>query len=324
MISQTNTVGIVMPSIRIAAAWVLAGAFLSGQVLAISPELQRGEEGWFWYKDPKEKKPKPLPPAPPPAEAVAPEKPPEPPKLFSVKWLGKNLDSLREKAIDEPTDDNLKNYLYAQRAMMDKSDRFATRAMEVVQADPLLDERNRFPVSSFATNYLMNTAYEAKQKALANLSTRGGLWFFFDTSCRYCIIQQAAISNLVKEMGFAVLNVSMDGKGLPGMKDFVVDSGQYAKFDLKLLPAVVYAVPPQTYMVISQGALSTDDIKTRLLAYGKAGGMISKELEREIFLMDKGVLTTEDIKEIESKGVDPNDPGSWVKYLRKQLEGRYK
>lgn len=311
-----------MARFRIVAAWILAGAVMSGQAMAISPELQRGEEGWFWYKDPKEKKPTPPPPPPEPAPPAQPALP-EPPKLLSTKWLQQNLDKLREKAIDDPTEDNLKNYLYAQRVMMDKSDQFARKAMEVVESDPLLDERNRYPVANFAMNYLQGTSYKAKSEALKILSEKGGLWFFFDTSCRFCVIQQTALANLQNEFNFTMLNVSMDGKGLNGMKDYVTDRGQYKEFGLKLLPAVVYAVPPKTFMVISQGALSTDDIKTRLLAYGKKGGLIPPELEREIFIMERGLLKPEDMKELEEKGVNPDDPGTWIEYLRKKIEGKY-
>lgn len=305
-------------------------AFVAAISVAATPawpldgEILRKEEGWWWYKDPKEKKAPPPPPPPKPVQPAPAEAPPkqEKPALFSVDWLSANLETLRKKAIDDPTDDNVSNYLYAQRVMMDKADNFQRKASQVVQKDPLLDERNRYPVSSFALNYLQGTEYEAKRQALQILAQKGGLWFFFDTSCRFCVIQKTAVDNIQKELNFTTLNVSMDGKALEGMKSFVKDQGQYEGFNLTLLPALVYAVPPDKFMVISQGAIAMDDIKTRLLAYGKEAGLIPENLKREIFVMDRGLLSTDDMK-IEGKDVDADDPGTWVKYLRKQLEGRY-
>lgn len=304
----------------------LAGSVLAGQAMAISPEIQRKSEGWWWYKDPKEKPPKPkeeTPPPPPPAPAPEAPKAIETPKLMSVEWLRKNLEVLREKAIDDPTDDNVKNYLYAQRVMMDKAEQFSRKAIDVAQNDPLLDERNRFPVSNYAMSYLQRSAHKAREKALKELAAKGGIWFFYDTSCRFCMIQMAAVDGIKKAHGFSVLNISMDGKGLAGMDKYVRDKGHFKEFGLTLVPSVVFAVPPRKFMVLSQGALAGEDLEKRLLAYAKTEGLISKDLEKEIFLMDRGLLTTEDMKDLEAKGVNPEDPSSWVKYLREQLGRRY-
>jgi len=59
----------------------------------------RKAEGWFFYKDPTEKKEKveEVPPPAPPVKApdATPAEPKAPP-LFSVDWIAKNLEELRK------------------------------------------------------------------------------------------------------------------------------------------------------------------------------------------------------------------------------------
>jgi conjugal transfer pilus assembly protein TraF len=91
------------------------------------PFFQGKEEGWFWYKDPKER-PVQLPPK---SMLPLPAKPKETEPL-SVEWLKKQMPVLLDRAIDNPTRENVEAYLYAQRLAMDKSQRFAEMSQRVV------------------------------------------------------------------------------------------------------------------------------------------------------------------------------------------------
>ena len=87
---------------------------------AEQPFFQGKEEGWFWYKDPKD-----LPveaPTNPPLQAPAKSKAPA---SLSVEWLRKQMPVLLDQAIDSPTRENVEAYLYAQRLALDKSQRFS-------------------------------------------------------------------------------------------------------------------------------------------------------------------------------------------------------
>ena len=98
------------------------------------PFYQRGQEGWFWYRV-----------IPEPAEAEEQIKPEsgvmEPTKdelkLFSAAWFREHMQSFMDKAIDEPTNENVRAYLYLQRVMMDKGSLFADVSQQVVMGDPV-------------------------------------------------------------------------------------------------------------------------------------------------------------------------------------------
>lgn len=301
---------------------------------------ERKSEGWYWYQDPKEKlKPEPEQPLPP-KKTEAPPLPPSEPKKeapvhkkveiqtaespFSVKWFQKNLDELREIAINDPTEENVSNYLYAQRVMFDKAETFSDVAAYVSKTDPFLDENNRFPFSNAASFYVMAERGKAKDKALAALSQKTALWFFFSSRCpSFCAIQYETIKGIAKSRGFLVKNVSLDGVPLEGMKDFATDQGQFASFGLAMTPSVVMVSPPNTIAIVSQGALAQSELEDRILLAGTHYKLLPEDISKEINLFERGRMRAEDLNDLKKRGIDPDDPKSWVTYLRQTLKGRY-
>lgn len=287
------------------------------------------EEGFFFYKDPreKEKKPEQAPPPPPPPEQA----PPEPPKAekkpedvpFSVAWLRKNLEKLRDLAIDNPSNDNIANYLYANRVMLDKADTFSDKAMEVAQTDPFLDENNRVPIASAMNNWVMGNRLKAKDELLKHLSTKAGLWFFFDSKCKWCAAQYESVKKFGKQHNFLVRNISLDGRPLPGMDQWVPDQGQFKRIGLTLSPSVVVAVPPTTMLIVSQGMTSIQGLEERTLMAASAHKVLPADLRRDYDIYERGRLTDDDLNEKKLPDLDPNDPKAWVQYLRDALKGRY-
>ena len=130
----------------------------SGQVTAGGTSFLDGkEEGWFWKKTPpeppEEMEPEPTVaktdkaedqdkqmPVPEPSVTVAVE---EGPEAFTVAWYRENVQKLRDRAIDDPTQENVRAYYLAQRIMLDKASRFTDMARLVTSTDPLIDESSR-------------------------------------------------------------------------------------------------------------------------------------------------------------------------------------
>ncbi|MCX7100910.1 MAG: conjugal transfer protein TraF, partial [Methylobacter sp.] len=114
------------------------------------------ERGWFWYEEPvldeDVAEPEPLLPEPPPIQEKKaepePAKPPEA-KPLSAEWFRKNMEKYRDKAIDEPTPQNVSAYMYLQRVMLDKAEKFTEVSQQVVMSDPVLDENSRRPIATF-------------------------------------------------------------------------------------------------------------------------------------------------------------------------------
>lgn len=326
-----------MNSIWSRAAFVLLGSLLLAHAsMGEDRFIERKAEGYFWYDDPVD------PPPPKKGKPVAkkeepkkeePKKEEQPksvavevkgPPAFSVKWVQENIERLREVAIDNPTDANVAAYLYAQRVMMDKAEGFATAVQRVAKTDPVLDENNRFPVASAMRMAALTRVEKKKEEALKSLSALGGIFYFFDSKCHFCITQKPVVEHVAKNYGFTVKYVSVDGGQIEGITNALRDNGQARALELKVFPSLVYAIPSQNkWVVLSQGLLSGDAIDARLLLAGETQGLLSKDMLGEIDPLRKGLLTAEDLKAQKDLDEMAKDPEKWVKFLRKTIADKY-
>lgn len=274
------------------------------------------DTGWYWYEKDKAPAPKKSMEQVPPVAggSGSPSKSP-----FSVAWLREMMPKLLDKAIDEPTPENLQAYLYVQRVYLDKSQRYAEAAQQTVFSEPLLDENNRMPVASYGKDKYIDEQNKAKDDALRLIAKeKAGLFVFFDSKCKFCVSQFAIVEMLVKKYGFIANYISMDGKGLPGMKRWVPDNGISKKLEVKIYPTTVLAAPPNTFLVVSQGVMTRDDLSRRILVASEQAKLIPAGMVKNINPQDAGVLTTEDLKDGAT-----DDPAQLVKNIKEKLKNRY-
>ena len=256
-------------------------ALLPTAAAALSGFYLRGEEGWFWYEREPELQDEPE-PSPPAAPTPAPPEPtPDtassaPPPLSSA-WLRERLGAYRDRAIDDPSPDNVALYLYLQRVAMDKASRFAAATQRAVQLDPFLDEITQRPIANFAAN-LVN-AQTAKQRAalLARLAGQAGVLFFFRSDCPYCEAQAPLLTTLGDRHGFSVLAVSLDGAPLPNglFPSYRRDAGQAQALGVVSTPALFLAQPPDRVVPLAQGLLSLSQLEERLITAALEAGWIT-------------------------------------------------
>jgi conjugal transfer pilus assembly protein TraF len=277
-------------------SWLLCFSYL-----LLAPHLARGsdfvptpeppffidkERGWFWREiEPQPRKqanskPTPESKSPPPDSRLftsTKSAKPEPAPL-TAEWFRKNLERYRDKAIDDPSPENVAAYYYLQRVMMDKAQRFTDVARHVVMSDPLLDENQRRPIATFAANEANHQAGLASEQALGLIARQAGILFFFRSDCPYCHIQAPLLSLLEMRFGFKVYAVSLDGKPMPGglYADFHIDRGQAHLLGVVSTPALFLMKPPAEIVQLSQGTLSLDDLSGRILLAAKDSGWIDE------------------------------------------------
>lgn len=245
------------------------------------------ERGWFWYEEPapepEPQKSKPASPKQKAEQEKSPETPPAPPAgpaPGSVAWIKEVLPKLREAAIDNPTDENLEAYYFTQRLMMDKSETFSKRSMEVIRNNPLLDEDLRYPASNAASDALATAAGKQKEQLLNTISKQSMLVLFFrGADCVLCSQAVAALTGLKHKYGFEVMTISLDGQPLPASPfgQHMTDNGLAEQLGIFMTPAIGLAVPPNGTRIISYSTISMETATSRILAAAKDEGLISPE-----------------------------------------------
>lgn len=272
------------------------------------------EQGWFWYKDPKEESP---PEIKKPPVAQTPKADPKK-QPGSVEWLREQMPVLLDAAINDPTKENVEAYMYSQRVAMDKSQRYAQAQLKVVANDPLLDENNRVPLSTFAKVNFLQANASAKEEALKYLSGVAGLWLIFDSKCAKHCGPQADIINMVASKHHLITKfISTDGRGMPNTPKFETNANLVKALGLKITPTTILVVPPNNYYIVSQGVMAADMLIDRLITVADSQDVLPKDLSAKVNAYDRGVLKTEDTAAM------PSTAKEWVQYIKDRLGGRY-
>ncbi|MFT0546941.1 conjugal transfer protein TraF [Allopusillimonas ginsengisoli] len=301
-----------------------AGGINETAAATTGPFFYGGSEGWFWYEDPplpeeeKEEKLEEPPQSLAPADKAEEPEQKKGPEPFSVQWLRQNMPILLDRAINDPTKENVEAYEYAKRVLLDRAQRYAEQTRDVVANDPLLDENNRVPLSTFAKKEFLANRKDGLADALKYLSGVAGIWMFFDSTCSFCHLQASQIMDLAKDYKFHTRFISMNGQGMPMLPEWYVDAGHAKALGLTMTPTTVLVVPPDKYYIISQGAMARDQLEERILVAADSNGLLPEDKRAGTRAFDKGVLRSEDLE-----GFESDDPKVWVQRLKEKLKGRY-
>ena len=110
------------------------------------------------------------------------------------------MEKYRDKAIDEPTPENVSAYMYLQRVVLDKSEKFAQVTQQVVMSDPVLDENSRRPTATFGAFAMDDMATKGTENAAKKLAKSAGLWFFYASTCEFCIKEVGVLKGLMNAL----------------------------------------------------------------------------------------------------------------------------
>ena len=298
---------------------------------------EHSEEGWFWYQDPEpepehpEEEPTELPPEPEPdieqptaedhpfdvTEPAEPAQEEDSPEPMSTEWIRENLPEFRDRALDNPTEENVEAYMLMQRVAVDRASQFADVAQDVVMANPALDQQNRRPTATFATQQREQQALENRRQVLANLFQRVGLVVIHDES-DLARAQIPALERLHSQYGPEIMAIST---GMATLDTEAVTTqqtggaGLIEEFGIRQPPAIFLLEPPDNWIWIGEGGLSLNEIIRRTLRVARREGWIT---EREYYdtrpAGDDDLIRPDDLPE----DADLEDPQQVIDLLHEQ------
>lgn len=292
------------------------------------------EKGWFWH-EPKEEhnEIKEVEEAPvlPQGEATPTDEKVERDYIaLDVKWLQENMDDMRIRAIENPTDEHLASYAYAQRLMLDLSTRFSTKMMDFMQFESELDENKRRPTSVFSLNVFKEEQALALHDTIKTVGDTTHLWYFYSDDCAYCVKQLPVLNRFANRYNMGVLLVSMDGSTLAGGEgmEMVVDSGLRVtkRFGINFSPAIVLAKnikdesETPEFNLLSEGLITVESLeKITLLAARNMGVISQAQFDTTTEVRELNVLRNEEGVIQADKKLLEDDPGYLAELLRERL-----
>lgn len=181
------------------------------------------------------------------------------------------MEQVLNRAIDDPTDENVAAYFFIHKVMMDKANKFAVSAREVSMKHPQLDEMTRKTAGGAA-----NRLTEKQQLTiLGDIADRvnnrdGAIWFWYGDDV-YSQRMARIIKNLRNRTGINVVAFSVTGAAPQGeaedwFPDYVVDNGNVARrVGVTHTPALALALPPENVELIAHGMLGLSRIEDRMV-----------------------------------------------------------
>ena len=192
----------------------------------------------------------------------------EPPELELHRRLQKRLEETRIVAIMDPSPANLREYMFAQREVMDRSATFADVWQRVLWSTPALDYQfTHRPVNAAALHTWERERREVRDERIADAAADHGLFFVFGGDCAHCAQMAATLSRFSERHGFAVQAVAVGGASHPAFPDAWPDNGFAANAGVDRYPALVMArlVPGEgAAFPVGFGALAETDIEQRV------------------------------------------------------------
>jgi len=299
-----------------------------------SPFYEEKERGWFWYEkvpEPEEVQeiepeqisiPEPTPEKKPEEVKPKAEKKQEGPKPLSAEWFRKNMETYRDKAIDDPSQENVETYMYLQRVMLDKAERFTDASQRVVMSDPVLDENTRRPLATFGAFAMDDMAKKGINTAAKKLAGMAGLWFFYSSTCEFCVKEAGVLKGLMNAYGFNVLPIALDGLPLPGnsFPEFTIDQGQGKQLGVEGTPSLFLVKPGENGGIVplGTGLLAGDEIIKRAITLTYQAGWIDDKEYSDTRKAKPLTVDTKTINEIDESVM--NNPSELVQKIRDNIK----
>jgi len=185
--------------------------------------------------------------------------------VAALKALREDAERKRALAIIKPTPENLKRYIVAQEALMDRASVFSDVWRRVIWANPELNYQLRNPSNNAAIQVRDTQRSRKASETLAGLAGEWGLFFFFRSDCPYCHRLAPTLKWLSEQYGIAVFPISLDGGGLPEFPQPSRDNGMAAALGVSVVPLVVLGnVKDRRLLPIGSGVLSAQEIVERI------------------------------------------------------------
>lgn len=177
------------------------------------------------------------------------------------------LRELKAKAILEPTPANVTAYIRFQRAQLDRASLFSDVWQRAIWQDPELDYTLQRPVSTLGKRQWQDSRSAERNAAMAQLSERYGLFYFFAQSCGACEVMSPIVQSVASTWHITVRAISTDGGPSRHFPNYTVETNQRSRMGLepKVTPAVVlWDAAKGQPIPIGYGVMSADELQDRI------------------------------------------------------------
>ena len=185
------------------------------------------------------------------------------------KWLGKKeIETKRAKALLEPNEKNVYEYIKTQELWTDQAEKFSKTWQWVISKHPELNYSLRFPTSELAKQVKQKENSHVINMAISDIAQNYGIFYFYKSNCPYCERFSPILRTFGDRYKIKVLAISLDGKATKGFNIFKSDNGIAEKWGITQVPAIYAVSPLQDEVIpIAFGLISGSELEQRFLLF---------------------------------------------------------
>jgi len=187
-------------------------------------------------------------------------------------------EALKKKAVQKPSEENVKEYFEVQEIARKKALAFSNVAQFVWQKYPELTTKKDYPITTPGNLARIAQINEERQRTLRDNREDFALIYFQRPDCNYCDEQSRILDWFTNETGWTVKQVNISEN--PSMA---------SKFSVEITPTLILIQKGnQDYLPVSAGVISADEIEDKAYrAVRLLKGEISPE-EYSLYEFQKG------------------------------------
>jgi conjugal transfer pilus assembly protein TraF len=185
--------------------------------------------------------------------------------IATLEALQKAVESSKARAVLQPTDKNLMNYIQVQNELFRKNTLFADNWQRLVWRNPEYDYNQVRPSNPVALSAYSQSYKNDRRVALHEIAKEYGLYFVIAASCPYCHAMSPYLKRFAETYGFTVITVSTDGGSVPDFPDAMYSPEFAQQLGVKTTPAIILAKPNEGIIEpVSYGYISLKELEARI------------------------------------------------------------
>ena len=188
---------------------------------------------------------------------------------LELEHTKQELESKKAKAVVEPNEENVKEYMLLQKKVVDNSSNFADVWRRILWKYPELDYTVKHPTNTLAKHKQLDAKREDIKSALSKLGERYGLFFVYKSTCQYCHKYSPILKEFSKMYNIDILPITLDNAFIDEWRGkTITDLSVLKKLgleDIKQVPAtVLYDNKNKQVLPVGYGILSISDLEDRI------------------------------------------------------------
>ncbi|MCS5712875.1 conjugal transfer protein TraF [Candidatus Berkiella aquae] len=188
--------------------------------------------------------------------------------LETIENIKNEIETKRAKALLEPNEKNVYEYIKTQELWTDQAEKFSKTWQWVIAKHPELNYSLRFPTSELAKQVKQKENSQVINMAISDIAQNYGIFYFYKSSCPYCERFSPILRTFGDRYKIKILAISLDGKATKGFNIFKSDNGIAEKWGIIQVPAIYAVSPLQDEVIpIAFGLISRSELEQRFLLF---------------------------------------------------------